>query len=57
MTIVTEDGGWIDDGLCTCGEVPVCDCTDNAGTIVKPDSEFTDRLMTDSNFYDRIVGW
>ena len=60
MTIVTEDGGWIDDSLCACGEVPVCDCIGGKGRVILPenkDVEFTDRLMTDSNFYDRIVGW
>lgn len=54
MTIATDEG-WIDDGVCTCGEVIECDCYDKDADdeAVK----FVDRMMTDEKFYDNIVGW
>ena len=55
MTIVVDDG-WIDDAVCTCGEMLVCDCIGGEGRIIVPD-EVVDRMMTDEKFYDNIVGW
>ena len=61
MTIVTEDGGWIDDegNICRCDAATwrTCNCAGTADKADEPSEEFVDRLMTDSNFYDRIVGW
>jgi hypothetical protein len=64
MTIVTEDGGWIDDegNTCRCGAATwrTCNCAgtaDKADEPSEPTDEVIDRMMTDEKFYDNIVGY